>query len=306
LDGIISPSVRKGKNSKALIYTEISLETIRFLDSISNHLDFLIRYDPRIQLKDWKNKNNYGEDKRTGLAKIEDNNFIVYFEKNSNEELEKAKKTLKWANEGIPGLADLLGKYPYPADVNNRKLPIYLADTERKYEELAMLINGSPFKMIPSVGLYFSVYSRMGNLTLGILLSPVIWRSDNYAQEVLLHEMNHYVYFTLVEYDKAVRPFLWVSEGLADYFSKTEKTLTPEQIQLCLQYTLSGTFPNFSANYWGGESVFRFMEDEYGKGHVRSFVIYTYSNTIDNATTASFGKRLNQIEEEWKLWLSNR
>ena len=304
--GLLVQLYEKGKNSKALIYAEIPDETIRFLDSISNQLDFLIRYDPKIQLKDWKNRNNIGEDERTGLAKIEDRYFIVYFDKNNNKELEKAKKIMEWANKGIPELTDLMGKYPYPADVNDRKLPIYIASSEKKYEELAYIINGSPFKMIPSAGLYFSVYSRMGNMTLGILLNSIVWSSDKYAQEVLWHEMNHYVYFTLLHYDKIVRPYIWVYEGLARYFSREELKITQQQIELCMQYTLFNSFPDFLANYWGGESVYRFIENEYGIRYVKSFIHHTYSNTIDNATSASFNKGLNRIEEEWKAWLNNK
>ena len=295
----------KGKNSKALIYAEIHVETIRFFDNLSNRLDLIIRYDPNISLRDWKNKHNYGEDKRTGLVKVEDENFIIYFEDNYIE-TQKAEKILRWANEAIPLLADLLSKYPYPADVNNRKLPVYLANDERKYAELATLLGGSPYEGIQNTaGLYFSTYSRMGNLTIGILLSPVIWQSDAYAREVLWHELNHYVYFTLIEYDKDVSPFMWVYEGLADYFSKKEKSLMPEQIQLCQQFSLSTTFPNFNANYWGGESVFRFMENGYGKEHVRTFVYHTYANTVDYASTSTFDKSLNQMEKEWKEWLLN-
>ena len=295
----------KGKHSKALIYAEIPEETIRFFEYLSSQLDLLIRYDPNIRLKDWKNKHNYGEDPRTGLAKIEDENFIIYFN-DEGKEIQKARKILDWANDGIPLLIDLLGKYPYPTDVHSRKLPVYFADNDDRYAEIVTILLGAPYKNIKNTaGLYISSYSRLGNMTTGIVLSPVIWRTDTYAREVLWHEMNHYGYFTWIEYDKAVCQYMWVYEGLAEYFSREEKNLSPVQAQLCLQYSLSATFPNYLANYWGGESVFRFIESGYGKEHVRKFVYCTYANTVDDAATSTFDKNLIRIEEEWKEWLNN-
>ena len=301
--GILGHLYDKGKTSKALIYAEIPEETIRFLDSLSNKMDLLIRYDPGIRPEDWKNRYNYGEDPATGLKKIEDDNFIIYFDE-SKKETSKAEKILRWANDAIPELAGMLGKYPYPADVNGRKLPIYLADTDGEYLRIASILHGSPYKDLGSVGLYFSRYSRMGNLTIGILLRQKIWTNDTYAREVLWHEMNHYGYFTLIEYDKAVRPYMWFYEGLAEYFSQSRTLkLTGYQIEQCRNYTLSSTFPSYNANYWGGESVYRFLEDKYGKEDVGTFIRGTYANTVDYSSSTAFNKSLSLIESEWKQWL---
>ena len=97
---------------------------------------------------------------------------------------------------------------------------------------------------------------------------------------------------------------MWTYEGLAEYFSQNRTLkLTEKQIQQCHKYTLSSTFPDYVSNYWGGESVYRFMEDEYGKEDVKTFISGTYSNTIDYASTSSYGKNLSRIEDEWKQWL---
>lgn len=302
--GILGQLYEKGKDSKALIYAEIHPETIRFLDSLSNQLDLQIRFDPKIRPDDWKNRHNYGEDERTGLKKIEDKNFIFYF-KETPEELQKARKSLKWANEAIPELADLMGKYPYPADVNDRKLPVYLADTDSEFRKLAVMLGSSPNRNFDNVlGFYYSSYSRMGNFTIGILLSPKIWKSDALAQEVLCHEMNHYVYFTLIEYDKALRPYMWVYEGLADYFPHNNMRSLPEkQVEQCQSFTLKTTFPDYIANYWAGESVYWFMEKTYGKEYVRNFIHQTYTSTTEASISTVFGKEILEIEQEWKNWL---
>jgi hypothetical protein len=286
------------------MYAEIPVETIRFLDSISNKLDVFVSYDPDITLQDWENGYNYGEDRKSGLKKIEDPYFIVYF-RDDTLQAERAVRVLQWANASIPPSEELLGRYPYPEEVNNRKVAVYLADSKPHYSKLAEILHGKPVDDIHrTAGVYFSVYSRIGHLTKGILLSPEIWRSDTYAQEVLRHEMNHYVYFTLIEYDKVVRPYMWVYEGLAEYFSRDSTLgLTEEQIRLCRSFTLSATFPDYVSNYWAGESVYRFMESVYGKDDVKAFIMHTYSNTIDNASSSVFGKNLGRIEGEWKQWL---
>mgnify|MGYP003623542512 CR=1 FL=1 len=303
---VLSQLYEHGKGSKALIYAKIHPETIAFLDSLSNRLDLFIRYDPGIRPDDWKDRRNYGEDPETGLGKVEDEFFVVYFKKDEGER-RKAEKVLEWANECIPALAGLLGKYPYPKDVNGRKVPIYLADHKDRYADLAEILLGEPYNRIhQTVGVYFSCYSRMGNLTIGILLSPEIWRNDTYAREVLRHEMNHYGYFTLIEYDKAIRPYMWVYEGLAEYFSQSRiLQLTTDQIRQCSEYTLSATFPDYNSNYWGGESVYCFMEDRYGKELVKAFIQQTYSNTVGQASVFAFGKELKQLEDEWKQWLQH-
>jgi hypothetical protein len=304
--GLLGKLYEKGKAPGALIYARIPEETIRFLDKLSAQLDLFLRFDPDIRPKDWQDKFNYGEDPATGLKKIEDDCFVVYFN-GSDEQASRAEKMLTWAHEAIPGSETLMGKYPYPADVNLRKLPVYLADSKQQFADMATTLQGSPVKGLEStLGLYFSRYSQMGNLTIGILLSPAVWRDDKQARQVLWHEMNHYVYFTLLEYDKVVRPYMWVYEGLAEYFSHDRTLqLSATQVESCRQYTLSATFPDYIANYWGGESVYRFMETQYGGTKVKDFIRYTYANPTDQSLTTTFQTDIPRFEVEWKTWLGN-
>jgi hypothetical protein len=297
----------KGKAPGALLYARIPEETVRFLDNLSEQLDLFLRFDPHIRPKDWQDRLNCGEDPETGLMKIEDDCFVVYFNQGSKPAAQ-AEKILQWAHEAIPGSEALMGKYPFPADVNQRKLPVYLAGDKEQYTALATRLNGgTPVQKTNStVGLYFSRYSRMGNLTVGILIAPGVWESDQQAREVLWHEMNHYVYFTLIEYDKNVRPCMWVYEGLAEYFSQ-ERTLqlSRRQVEMCRRYTLSGTFPDYIANYWGGESVYRFMEAHYGETKLKDFIRHTYVHPTDESLTVTFQTDLPRLEGEWKTWLGD-
>ncbi len=295
---------QKGKMPGGLIYAEIHPETIRFLNDLSDKLDIFIRFDPDVRPKDWKNTLNYGEDPATGLKKIEDDNFIIYFS-DTERESERAVKILGWAKEAISPLTGLMGSYPYPAVLNNRKLPVYLSRNSTQYDEIASMLLGVRTSMKGTWGVYISSYSQMGCLTKGIVISPDTWVNDKSAKETLWHEMNHFVYFSTLEYDKVVRPYMWVYEGLAEYFSKEERKLTRQQIEKCLTYSLERNFPENLANYWGGESVFRFMENHYNVNRVETFIKYTYSTTVEQSIGLTFQSDINEFESIWKRALVN-
>lgn len=295
----------KGKLPNALIYGRIPDQTVQYIEKLTQALDISVRFNPDIRPEDWQDKFNYGEDPKTGLKKIEDNYFIIYFN-GDNKGAECAENTLRMAHEAIPDLTLLMGQYYYPADVNSRKLPIYLAGSQRQYTDIINII--SDFNLSnkgPSMGMYISQYSRMGNLTVGIVLHPDIWKSQEQAKEVLWHEMNHYVYFTALQYDKVVRPYMWVYEGLAEYFSKKTSKLTEEQISKCMGYNLSGAFPDYIGNYWGGESVFRFMENSYGITGVKYFISLTYSGTIEESIQEAYNTDIDGLEQGWKNYLQD-
>ena len=94
---------------------------------------------------------------------------------------------------------------------------------------------------------------------------------------------------------------MWVYEGLAEYFSKNEDLkLTPQQINQYLSFSLGNSFPDYSANYRGGESVYRFMESGYGKEITKQFIAGTYSVSVEQAINNAFEKDINEIEREWK------
>lgn len=297
---VLSLLYEKGKLPGGLIYGQIPQQTIDYFNKLVDVLDISIRYNPDIRPKDWQDKWNYGEDPQTGLKKIEDEYFIVYFN-DSKRETERAEKIISMAHDAIPYLADMMGKYFYPEDVNQRKLPVYVTDSKNQFAKISGIISENERLNSDNVlGWYFSEYSRMGNLTKGITLSPGIWHTDSLARKVLWHEMNHYVYFTSLQYDKVVRPYIWVYEGLADYFSSPGKSLTEEQVNQCLTYTLSKDFPDFIANYWGGESVYRFMEDTYQPNTVKAFIQNTYTETIETSIENIFHKNITTFENEWK------
>lgn len=107
--GLLIGLYQKGQEKEAVIYAHIPEETIRFIDGLLDMIDQSIRFDPDPALTDWDNDTNYGEDEATGLLKLEDDYFVVYFRKGDKGEEKKAGKTLRWAHDAIEPLASLMG-----------------------------------------------------------------------------------------------------------------------------------------------------------------------------------------------------
>lgn len=294
---------QKGKDTEPLVYARVPQETIDFLSNFVNSFDLKLIYNPNPTKDDWRNELNFGEDEESGLKKLEDEYFIIYFDDHPRER-DRAIKSLEYAHEAIPELIKLMGKYFFPADVYDRKLPIYLASSEEWYNQMFQrLLNTNRNAPGNTSGLYISSYSHMGNVTKGIILHPMIWERSNkpnYPKQVLWHEMNHYVFFTSIHYDKIVRPFTWVYEGLAEYFSRPEITsLNNTKATFCQTLSLSAEFYNRSSNYWAGQTVYQFFEKHYSFEDMKMFIFYSYSSSTQDALRSSFSESPVNIERAW-------
>ncbi len=294
---------RKGKDTQPLIEARVPPETIAFLSNFVNSFDIKLIYNPNPTKDDWRNELNFGEDKESGLKKLEDEYFIIYFDDNP-EEKNKAIKSLGYAREAIPELIKLMGTYFFPADVYDRKLPIYLASSEEWYNRIFQsLLNTNRNAPGNTAGLYISTYSYMGNVTKGIILHPLVWERASirdYPKQVLWHEMNHYVFFTAIHYDKIVKPFTWVYEGLAEYFSKPEiPSLNNSNAIYCQTLSLSAEFLDRRSNYWAGQTVYQFFENHYSFEDLKMFVYYSYSSTTNDALYSAFSDSPGNIEKAW-------
>jgi hypothetical protein len=294
---------RKGKDTEPLLEARVPQETIDFFNEFLNSFDIKLIFNPNPSDEDWDNDRNFGEDEKTGLRKLEDEYFIVYFD-NKLKEHERAVRILEYAHQAIPGLADLMGTYFYPSDANGRKLPIYLASDGENYTWIfQQLLNTNRKPDRNSVGLYISSYSTMGNVTMGILLHPRIWeikKHPDYARRVLWHEMNHYVFFTSLKYDKVVKPFTWVYEGLAEYFSMPAITkLNKGEANLCQSLSLSEEFQNRYANYWAGQTVYHYFEDHHSVKNIKNFIKNSYEMPTNSALHGAFKNQAENLEREW-------
>jgi hypothetical protein len=302
---VLSVIHRKGDIPGRFIYGEIPEQTKRHFNTMAKAVDVSIRFNPDIRPQDWQDRFNYGENPKIGLEKVEDDNFIVYFN-DSEEWADHANTTLQIVHEAIPELIVLMDWYFFPADINDRKLSIYLAKDKNQYIRFTNSIARTKLKDIndTSAGIYISQYSRMGNLTLGIVLDSSVWDSTANAKQIIRHNLNHYVYFTSLEYDKIIAPQAWVYEGLAEYFSLGKNDIQQDEAMQYLGYSLSGDFPDYKANCKGGGSVYHYIEMNYGKGEVIRFVKSTYNKTVEQAANEVFNISTQDLEKQWKHYLA--
>ena len=296
---------QKGQEKEALIYANIPDKTIQFINTIIGSIDQHITFDPEPKIEEWDNDNNYEGDDSIELNKLEDEYFIIYYADNIQEEKEKAYTTLSLAHEAIIPLADLMGKYYYPEEVKGRKLPIYLAPTQNNYFDLISKLLNRPrtSQSDNSLGMYICSYSQMGCLTKGIVLSPQIWKDTQSARKTIWHEMNHYIFYTSLDYSKTITPYIWVSEGIAEFFSKQELKLTNNDIIRLKKERINRTFTQHYDNYIGGLSIYHTILQEFGEQKIKEFISHTYSNSMEQVYPKTFNKSEQDFERIWKSYL---
>ena len=300
----------RGKQRPGLLYAEIPKETVEFINNLSNHLsDILSSFNPKPDPKDWDNGSNFGEDTQSGLLKYEDEYFIIYYDPSNRKEAQIMKEH---AHNAIRPLAGLFGKYFYPADVNGRKLPVYLGKTKSEFGRLVKMLTPHADDEITTraAGVYISETSSMGCLTKGIVINnELTFTSDRFAKTVIWHEMAHYVFFTSLNYGKNMNVQMWCYEGIAEYFARQGErlTFTKKQIE-DMQKECDFSARHFKyvyQNYQGGESIFRFTEKQYSKQAVTGFLSTLYQEGVTLSLKSNFSVDLKQFEQNWKNYLPN-
>lgn len=246
---------------------------------------------------DWENGKDVGQREGENWSREEDEFFIVYYKKDKEAVWQgHAQNILQAANENILPLTRLMGKYYYPADQNGRKLPIYLATSPQEYSETASKLLESPYRGQGSIGVTISQLGGAG-CKASIVIHPICFqcnpRANNGYVTVLLHEMNHYVFMSSLDLSQDVAFCNWQVEGLADYCANTyvgniETSMPEARIQYIDKYcSLLKDFPSETiAEYWAGESYFRYMEDAHGDTFVKDFIQATFKNTTEKTFSA--------------------
>lgn len=249
------------------------------------------------------------------MLRIEDELFVIYYStKDSVVEKSKAKVTQRYAHEAIPEGERLMKNYPYPSQMNGRKLPIYLAKTVDDYRNICKQLNhGDPGTW--SIGLYCFQYGVSGVYTDGILISPKAWTiSDNQVDDdskdddlkkTLWHEMNHFMFFTNWDYTKATKPSLWFTEGLAEYFAENYERLI--SVGDHNKFQLTNDFMDGNSEYWVGMSAIMCLEKMHGKSVVSDIVYNSYKNSIDKAVEMrNPSENLKSWNTRWHSYMKNR
>lgn len=254
----------------------------------------------------WNNDDDFAYEK-DGWAYEEDADFIVYYKRDKDAIWQtNAQEVLTNARTNIGLLEDLFGKYYYASDMNGRKLAIYLPDTPSLYKEtICSLLGVSSYDTKSVAGLIVTEVGSLGCKTKGIVLSPACFdeepASANGYITVLKHEMNHYVFFSSLDYSKDVKHYLWVSEGIAEYFcNPSAKYLTTDDVAFIdNKCRLDAEFPRErNSAYWAGESFFRHMEKTDGTQAVSKFITDAFTLQTDSVFAIN-AMDVNQLHQEW-------
>lgn len=296
----------KGKDQKPLRYADVPQETIDWINSLSDGLDDIAAtFTPEPIPTPWDNEGDLGKDDGTGLKTLEDELFIFYFTESLTKQ---AYKCQKYAHQAIPRLEEIIGKYYYPADMNGRKVAIYLMPDQQEFDKITSILFGEEISKEGVEGVTVQTISPSGTYLKGIVLNgKYCFKNDEHTKTVLWHEMTHYCHISSLDYNMEIDMPKWCTEGLADYVGEDGKrpTFTEKEIAMMRQdcdFTKS-YFPYEFENYEGGHSIFCYMEDEYTLEGVKRFLKTTYTNKISPSFEIALSKPMKEFEREWKSQL---
>ena len=258
--------------------------------------------------QDETNDDDQGENQnRKGWQQVENENFIVYYPFDEDAVWQgHALDVMRHAQENIEPLRELFGTYVYPSDVNGRRLSIYLPVNNTDYKEtVCKLLEQPNYDVTNLAGITITEIGPLGCLTRGIVLSPNCFKvEDNHVNgyvKVLQHEMSHYVFFTSLDYNKDVHHYLWLSEGIAEYFcsrSNRHQVCGADSInRIRTDCQLDEEF-SFEDSYWAGESFFLFMDKTKGKNTIKEFLQNSYVYSTDSVFI-KMGMPTPELHDQW-------
>lgn len=301
----------KGKDQKPISSADVPQATVDWFDSlIGKGIDIVGKFRPEgIDTSEWARYENIDS-----MLRIEDDYFVIYYSrKDSAEEHNKALVCQRYAHEAIPQGEQLMKNYPYPNQLNGRKLPIYLANSDKSFQNICLQLNhGTPSSL--AIGLYCFRYGSGKVLTDGIIISPKAWTVrekkirantlDDDFRQVLWHEMNHFMYFTNWDFSQTSTPCLWFTEGLAEYFAGNYDRLREvgNYSRLDLRDDFRG---GGNTEYWAGLSAYLSLEEAFSSAAVSDVVANSYTNSIDKSLKTaipSYGG-LSQWNKEWHQFM---
>lgn len=249
------------------------------------------------------------------LLKLEDEYFVVFYSaKDSVVQRKKALICQRYAHEAIPKAELFMKNYPYPSQLNGRKLPIYLGKDMAHFKAISKKIAGyTPSSGV--VGFFSFQYGADGLYTKGIFISPATWEvpdlliddntKDKEFKATLWHEMNHFMFFAKWNYFQPTTPSLWFTEGLAEYFSEYYNRL--KTVGNHKKYELQNDFRDGNSEYWVGYSAFLCLENRYSISKVSDVVFQSYDNSVDKSLSLAIpGYNLSSWNDDWHSFMENK
>lgn len=298
----------RARQSVPLRAAQIPEETKRFFRDLERRGgDVVARFTEDPVTDRWSDETNEGEDAGNGFYKLEDENFIVYYHAEGDESA-KANLVFGAANRAIAPLTALFGRYFHPADVNGRKLALYICRDRAEYRQLTGSHNSQ------AIACAVLIFSPTGTLCRGLYFAPetftsVGWRSGDaesslHVQRTVWHEMAHYVFFTALDLSRPLNHPQWVTEGIAEYVSGNADRLREADARNLIALTEfeTGRYRSqwLASSYWIGYTAFLHMEERYTVERVRRFLQLSYRSPTRPALEQATGIGLEQFDQEWQ------
>lgn len=293
-------SFDQGKDTPPLIAAKIPEKTKEFFRNLAlKESEINIDFIKKLTKRDYDNKKDYGKKTDKDFKLLEDEYFIIYYHNNANE-LERAHMTILAANNAIPYLKALFGKYFYPTLVEGRKLPIYLANSREDYNQICRGMGFDPINW--SAAITHMTYDNQGkSVCRGIVLSEMVYNKDdvNEIKPTLWHEMAHYVHFTAVDLTKKVNFYNWEYEGIASYFAG-EIRQVPNDKGLINSIRLNEQTANYLDSYWVGDQFYCYLKSKYGQGIIPKLIQTSYTEPITYVMTDFTKLSFEGIQADWR------
>jgi len=302
------------RDSRSLIELTIPESTKAFLDSIGNRIvegidNVVIKEVDSIAQGFWTNITDYGRKTDDSLFRYEVDSLFVFYSDVDNQDL--VENVRLYALDAVNPLTEVMGRYPYPYQVKGRKLPIYICNSEKAYQKVCQKLSKSTSDFSGTWGLHVSTYCGVETQTIGIVLNKAsIYKISNTPdmslKATLWHEMNHYVFFQSLDLSKEITPYVWMYEGLAEYFASLVKKQTTHLSMIqkgeLMSNTLESTFEPYLYNYSGGEIFYDYSEEKYGKEYVYNLIQLFYSMPLSVAFD-KMNRDLGLEERQWKEYV---
>lgn len=289
---------------KPVRYAQIPQETKDYFGDLIGKFGFDIKFVDLFDDDAWQNDNDFGQDSLAGLAQMQDSNFVVYYDSAVGAQIDYAKHTLITAQLNILPLTDLFGRYIYPAAAKGRKLPIYLANSAERFNQVYSQLLGRSTDTEWMAGICITSISSAGEVITNGIILKTYGPSGDFGRFTsnLRHEMAHYVHFHCVDWLKT-HPLIWETEGFAMYFEGNKETLksfSGYANSSLSKISLSSDVDNYMDSYWVGYTVMLFVEQEYNKGQVTRYIRNSYSlGANENIETTSL-MNVPAFERKWR------
>lgn len=305
--GIIAGVYHAGRHRKPLVFVEIPLQSLDWIQKIrdlNTTSISVVDFGPF----NWDNIDDLGQSENSVWANINtDPNFIIYYKTDQTGlNVQNARRVLATANETIGEIETLMGRYPYPSTCNGRKLAIYLPSNDAEYATTINELYGETCNSAGSIGMHICHIGPLGALTDGIVIHHSCFDYDSYRGNwfdvVLKHEMNHFALYSSIDFGKVVDHPLWVVEGLAEYACR-QRAQVHDRDSIAFIEAKCDIYDEFplekNSAYWAGRSFYQFINDTKGETAVRSFVTALYTKNLQTSLMVPFESDTLDLKPRW-------